>query len=121
MLVMVLAFGMAVGGCDDPTTEEEELESPYGLKLEEPSGVYTLYWYKVNGASGYNIEYNTKNDFSTSSVASGYNGPGYYGYCEFTGVHTLKVGTKYYFRVRAYSHNKFSEWSTVYSATTYDW
>ena len=93
-----------------------QLSTPKAYISEVGTTVATALCYNSSNASGFEVQYSTKADFSDAKFARCLGTPR----CEISG---LKPGTKYYFKARALGDNVSrvdSNWSTIFSATTFE-
>ena len=67
-------------------------------------------WKKVNGATGYQVQYSTKSDFKGAKTVKVKSAK-----ATSKTIKKLKKGTKYYFRVKAVKGGKSSSWSKTKS------
>ncbi len=77
----------------------------------------TIYWKKLGGITGYQLQYCTKSDFKSAKTIAIANSATY------KSVTGLGNSTTYYFRLRSYKTiskvNNYSAWSSVKKITTY--
>jgi len=92
-----------------PTLDAPTLGSPSNLATDVTLSP-TLSWNEVSGATTYFVEYSTSSDFSTKTEAAVTT--------TTKNLSSLSYSTTYYWRVKAFDGNVYSDWSNSFSFTT---